>query len=61
VGDDQKVPAELKAAKISGGADVPIKGAVLGPLKLPKGSGMKIEITLRHPVRVAMEVSAHEA
>jgi hypothetical protein len=61
VGDDQKVAADIKAAKIPGGADVPIKEGVLGPIKLPKGPGLKIEVALRQPVRVAIEVSAHEA
>lgn len=60
VGDDQKLPAELKAARIYGGSQLPTSGGVVGPLNLPK-DGLKIEVTLRLPVRVAMEVSAHEA
>jgi len=61
VGDDQKMVADLKTAKISDGADLAIKGGVVGPIELLMDSGMKIEVVLRQPMRVAMEVSAYEA
>jgi hypothetical protein len=61
VGDDQKIAAEVKFARLSGGSEVPVKGGVLGPLKLPEGTGIKLEVGLRTPGRVALEVSAHEA
>jgi hypothetical protein len=62
VGDDQKHVAEIKTAKIAGGGDVTIeKGGILGPLAMQTGVPLRLEITLRHPQRVAMEVSAHEA
>ncbi len=61
VGDDQKMVAELKSAKLAEGADLPVAGGVVGPMKLATDGSIKIEVTLRQPVRVAMEVSAHEA
>lgn len=62
VGDDQKVPAEIKSARLITGEDVPVPGTgVLGPFKLTTGSALKLEVVLAEPLRVAMEVSAHEA
>jgi hypothetical protein len=62
VGDDQKMPADIKSAKLTGGNEVGLaKNGILGPIKLPECTPLKIEVTLRHAARVAMEVSAHEA
>ena len=62
VGDDQKAPAEIKAARLTSGADIPVAEAgKLGPVKLTAGEPLKLEIVLSEPLRVAMEVSAHEA
>lgn len=62
VGDDQRVPAEIKKARFASGEDILIaEPGVLGPLKLRKTEPLRIEIVLEEPLRVAMEVSAHEA
>ncbi len=62
VGDDRKAPAEIKSARLLSGGDIEVRASgVIGPLKLSKGSPVKLEIVLREPLRVAMEVSAHEA
>src|ERR1035437_112173 len=62
VGDDQKAPAEIKSARFAGGGDIAIpKTGVLGPLKFTANEPLKLEVVLLEPLRVAMEVSAHEA
>jgi hypothetical protein len=63
VGDDQKAAAEIQSARLPGGKEVPVKGpGLLGPLILPSSKGvLRLEIRLREPLLVAMEVSAHEA
>jgi hypothetical protein len=62
VGDDQKAPAEIKSARLTSGADIPVaETGKLGPVKLTAGEPLKLEIVLSEPLRVAMEVSAHEA
>lgn len=62
VGDDQKAPAEIVEARATDGREIPIAGpGILGPVALPDGGAERIEIRLSEPVRVAMEVSAHEA
>lgn len=62
VGDDQKALAEIKSARFVSGKDIPIsKTGILGPLKLTANEPLKLEIVLLEPLRVAMEVSAHEA
>jgi len=62
VGDDQKAPAEIKSARFSTGGDIPIAQAgVLGPIKMKANGMLKLEVVLSEPLRVAMEVSAHEA
>lgn len=62
VGDDQKAPAEIVVARTADGNDVPLAGpGVLGPISLPEVTAQHIEIRLSEPVRVAMEVTAHEA
>jgi len=62
VGDDQKAAAEIKAARLASGGDVPVaKPGILGPLKLTAGAPVRLEVVLTEPLRVAMEVSAHEA
>lgn len=62
VGDDQKAPAEIKAARLNDGTPVPIAGpGVLGPVTLAADDTLRLEVVLSEPVRVAMEVTAHEA
>ena len=62
VGDDQRSPADVVSARLQSGARVPLSGpGVLGPLKLPKGGELSLEIQLREPLRVSMEVSVLEA
>jgi hypothetical protein len=61
VGDDQKAHAEIKSARLASGADIQVSATgVLGPLKLTNDEPVKLEVVLREPLRVAMEVSAHE-
>ena len=63
IGDDQKAAAEIQTARLPNGKDVPVKGpGLLGPLILPSSKGLlRLEIKLREPLLVAMEVSAYEA
>lgn len=62
VGDDQKALAEIKSARFASGGDIAVaKTGVLGPLKFTNGEPLKLEVVLVEPLRVAMEVSAHEA
>lgn len=62
VGDDQKAPAEIKSARLVSGADIPVTGTgILGPLKFEQGVPLRMEVVLEEPLRVAMEISAHEA
>lgn len=62
VGDDQRVPAEIKKARFLSGEEITIAGpGVLGPVKLRSREPLQIEIILQEPLRVAMEVTAHEA
>jgi len=62
VGDDQKAPAEISVAHMEDGTAIPIIGqGVLGPIPLAADTAHRIEVTLSNPIRVAMEVCAHEA
>jgi hypothetical protein len=62
VGDDQKAPADIKSARMEDGTVLPVAGpGVIGPMELSAETVHRIELTLSEPVRVAMEVSAHEA
>jgi hypothetical protein len=62
VGDDQKAPAEIKSARLATGGEIPLaETGVLGPLKLASAAPLKLEVVLTEPLRVAMEVAAHEA
>lgn len=63
VGDQGKAPAEIKSARLRDGKPVPVKGAgLLGPMALPSSKGsLHVEIKLKEPLRIAMEVAAHEA
>jgi hypothetical protein len=62
VGDDQKAPAEISVARLADGTAIPIVGpGVFGPVVLSDDAVHRIEVTLSEPIRVAMEVSAHEA
>src|SRR5262249_12330456 len=62
VGDDRKVPAEITSARTINGKDVPVRAGVLGPLMLPNNKdSLRLEVRLREPMLLAMEVAAHEA
>jgi len=63
VGDQGKSPAEILSARLKDGKTITVKGTgVLGPLVLPNQKGsLHMEIKLREPLRLAMEVAAHEA
>lgn len=62
VGDDQKAPAEISAARMEDGTAIPVIGqGLVGPVALAADAVCRIEVTLSEPLRVAMEVSAHEA
>jgi hypothetical protein len=62
VGDDQKAPAGISHARLAGEADIPIVGpGMLGPVRLSGDATLRIEVRLSDPIRVAMEVTAHEA
>jgi hypothetical protein len=62
VGDQGKAPAEIISARQRDGKNVPVKGAgILGPIVLPNKKGsLRLEIKLSEPLRLAMEVAAHE-
>jgi hypothetical protein len=63
VGDDRKAPAEIVSARLRDGKNVPLRQTgVLGPLALPNSKGvLHLEVKLREPMLLAMEVAAHEA
>lgn len=60
VGDDQKTQAEILSARFASGEEIRIKNdCILDSVSLPP-SGTVIEVVLKSPRRVAMEVIAHE-
>ena len=63
VGDQGKAPAEIESARFNDGKKIALKGTgVVGPLVLPNHKAiLHMEIKLREPLRLAMEVAAHEA
>jgi hypothetical protein len=62
VGDDQKALAEIKSARLVNGGAIPVAGlGLLGPVDLAVDQSIRVEIVLKEPVRVAMEVTAYEA
>jgi hypothetical protein len=62
VGDDQKAPAEMSAARAENGMEIAILGpGEIGPVSLPHDVTYRIDVTLSEPIRAAMEVSAYEA
>jgi hypothetical protein len=62
VGDDQRTIADIKTVRLPKGEELPlIDPGVVSPIKLPTDSPIRFEVVLREPIRVAMEVSAHEA
>jgi len=63
VGDDRKVPAGVKSARLLDGTSIPVgqSGLVVGPVKVSASGSLKLEVVLVEPLRVAMEVGAHEA
>jgi hypothetical protein len=62
VGDDLTAIVAIEEARFLDGKKIDIAGSgVLGPVTIPKGQPLRIEITLSEPRRLAMEVKAHEA
>jgi hypothetical protein len=62
IGDDQKAPADVEVARFVDGTPIPIVGpGMFGPVSLAVEASLRIEVTLSDPIRVAMEVTAHEA
>ncbi len=62
IGDDQKAATEIKEARLNDGVPVPVSGpGILGPITLSPDETLLIEFSLSEPIRVAMEVTAHEA
>ncbi len=62
VGDDQRALAEIQSARLLNGKDLEVTSTgLLGPVSLPKNETLQFEVRLAEPLRVAMEVSAHEA
>jgi hypothetical protein len=62
VGDQGRAPADISSARQQDGKPIPVKGGVLGPLVLPNKKGsLHLEFKLKEPLRLAMEVAAHEA
>lgn len=62
VGDDQKAPADIRSARLADGKNLAVKGpGAIDPVLLPHKGVLHIEIRLREPLRLAMEVAAHEA
>lgn len=62
VGDDQKAPAEIKSARLTDGVPIPVVGVgIIGPVQIASLQTLRLDIVLSGPMRVAMEVTAHEA
>lgn len=62
VGDDRKAPVEVRSARLLDGTDVPVAASgVIGPVATPKTGAVRLEVVLRQPLRVAMEVAGYEA
>lgn len=62
IGDDgAKIPAALKQARTSDGQELPVSGNAVGPVALPAGASVRLEIVLEAPARISMGVEAHEA
>lgn len=62
VGDDQRTLAEIQSARLLNGKDLEVSvTGLLGPVSLPKNETLQFEVRLTEALRVAMEVSAHEA
>lgn len=62
VGDDRKVPVEVRSARLLDGTDAPVAEiGIIGPIATPKSGAVKLEVVLRQPLRIAMEVAAYEA
>lgn len=60
VGDDQKTEAEILSARTINGEEISVKNnCTLGPLSITP-DGTIIEVVLKSPRKVAMEVVAHE-
>lgn len=62
VGDDAvRTGIEIRQASILGGELLSVKNNAIGPIALHPGCPVRLEIVLKDPTRVAMEVEAHEA
>jgi hypothetical protein len=61
VGDDQKTQAEILKARMASGEEISVKNnCIVGPINISL-EGIVLEVFLKSPRRVAMEVIAHEA
>lgn len=62
VGDDDKAPAEIRCVRLADGQSIPVVGVgIFGPVQLAGGQTLRLQVVLSEPLRVAMEVTAHEA
>lgn len=62
IGDDQTAPAELAEARTAAGVAIPVSpSGAIGPVSLSSSEPLRLEVVLRRPLRVAMELVAHEA
>jgi len=60
VGDQGKNPPEIASAALRDGKALSVRGGQVGPITLPsQKSVLHLTVTLRQPVRLAMEVAAH--
>lgn len=62
VGDDSTAALDITVANLANGAKLEMQGrGVVGPVFFPAKEPLRIEVTLREPLRLALEVVAHEA
>jgi hypothetical protein len=62
LGDDSRVPAEIKAAKLFEGEELSVgTSGIVGPITIHPNKPIRLQISLQDPLRVSMEVTAHEA
>lgn len=62
VGDDAREAIQVSTAQTTNGRRVRVnESGRLGPVTIPANGPLQLEITLAEPMKVAMEVTAHEA
>jgi len=62
IGDDgAKIPAEIRSARTPNGQEQKVAGNMIGPLAMPAGAALRLELVLATPAKVSMGVEAHEA